>query len=397
MSSRLKRLGSVEISGEKLFFIAYSISLVASFIISTTFMQYFQIRHLNWFNYLAIGILVVKIYIFDHYNLYQYSLITLLLLIGFLSWRKTNINSVMVLTTFILATQNVDFKKIIQHYFNINFTLILLTICYAILGIVKNLIFYRNDVMRLALGIDYPTDLAAYVFYLILAYVFLHFESLNWRHYLSLVIIALLINKLTNARLDVISIILIIPVIYVAKKAESTDIKGLRFLASYYWAFTLILPFLYFLLTAYYDPKNSIFKKLNKLLSGRLEYGKLGLDKYDYSIFGQRVLEHGWGGLKGFHMNKYDYFYIDSSFIRLIVIFGVAIGIFLMITIVAISIRSTLSGSYLIPAIILMVVISSLIDSHMLEITYNPFFLALLANITYKDGGLINESQILTE
>ena len=121
MLSKIRKIGKIEISGEKLFFIALTLSLIASFIISTTFMPYIQVKHLNWVNYLAIGILLMKIYIFDQWHLSEYVGITIILCLSFISWRKTNYNNLMVLITFILAGKNVNFKKVIQYYFNINF------------------------------------------------------------------------------------------------------------------------------------------------------------------------------------------------------------------------------------------------------------------------------------
>ena len=50
MLSKIRKIGKIEISGEKLFFIALTLSLIASFIISTTFMPYIQVKHLNWVN-----------------------------------------------------------------------------------------------------------------------------------------------------------------------------------------------------------------------------------------------------------------------------------------------------------------------------------------------------------
>ena len=62
-----------------------------------------------------------------------------------------------------------------------------------------------------------------------------------------------------------------------------------------------------------------------------------------------------------------------------------------------ISVRATLNHSYLLPAIVLLVTISSLIDTHMLEINYNPFLIALFANVAYTTGGFKDERKILIE
>ncbi len=388
------KIGKIEFSGEKLFFISLTMSLISSFIINTTFMPYIQVKHLNWVNYLAIGILLIKIYIFDQWHLTEYLGITIILFLSFISWRKTNYNNLMVLITFILAGKNVDLKKVIQHYFNINFSLLLLVIIYSLIGVIRNLVFYRDGIVRMGMGIDYPTDLAAYVFYLILAYVYLHYQELHLLDYVSFSLIAIILNIVTNARLDVIAILLVIPIILAAKKAETSKRKITCFIPSYYWALSLVLPFIYILMTYFYNSSNNILKLLNKLLSGRLEYGNLAFSRYGITSLGQKVVEHGWGGLNGYkmsHSNPFNYFYIDSTYVRLMVIYGLILGIIIMLMVLFISVRSTLNNSYLLPAIILLVTISSLIDTHMLEINYNPFLIALFANIAYTTGGFKNE------
>ena len=73
------------ISGEQLFFIAFTLSLVASFIVNTTFMVYLRINMVNWVNYAALTLLVIKIYIFDQFRWPEYIAITLVLGLAFLS------------------------------------------------------------------------------------------------------------------------------------------------------------------------------------------------------------------------------------------------------------------------------------------------------------------------
>ena len=81
-----------------------------------------------------------------------------------------------------------------------------------------------------------------------------------------------------------------------------------------------------------------------------------------------------------FKDNQARYFFIDSSFIRLLVVYGVVLSIIVIGIMVIISVRAELRQSYLLPAIILLITLSSLIDQHLLEISFNPFLLAFLAN-----------------
>lgn len=398
---KIKNIGNISINGEKIFLFALTVSLAASFIINTTFMSFIEIKHLNWINYLMIGLLLIKIYIFDSFSWIQYLIITCLAFLGFISWRKTNYSNLWILITFIIGAKNVNFDKIVKRYFNVNFTLLILTIIYSLIGIIKNLKFLRAHVQRFSLGIDYPTDLAAYAFFLILAYCYLHFRDLNYTHYVAFAFVSILTFLITNSRLDFILILLIIPIMWLARRVSYDNNKHSfnKYVVDHYWALSIILPYVYILMNFYYHANDHIFFKINRLLSGRLEYGNLALNKYGIILFGQRVGEHGWGGPKGLAMSKnaaFKYFFIDSSYIRLMVIYGIIVGLALCIIMLIISVKGTLSQNYVLPAIILLISISSIIDQHMIEITYNIFVLALLANVQDTFGGNDNGETVFS-
>ena len=103
--------------------------------------------------------------------------------------------------------------------------------------------------MRYALGVLYPTDYAAYVFYLILAYAFINYKRIGKRQYLLFTVIAVALYAVTNARLDTILILLIIPILLVAKRAGNSTHRISRILAANYWSLTPILPYAFGLMT----------------------------------------------------------------------------------------------------------------------------------------------------
>lgn len=383
LKSKWNRFWHTPLTGEKLFFFAYTISLFCSFIINTTFMQYIPVRYLNWINYLMILALVLKVIIFDHSKPIQLLFFGLLLMLAAYSWRKTTLTLLMVMMAYILAAKGISFHKIVERYFDVNFVMIVGISLYSMLGIVRNLGFERDGFIRHSMGVDYPTDFAAYILYLVVAYLFLNYSKLNYRHYIGLIFLAVCLNLITNARLDVYMLLITLIVFLITKRAESPQNLMARTVVSSFWSLSVILPYGYFLLTEFFDSKSEIFVELNKILSGRLLYGHLALDKYGITIFGQHIVEHGWGGVAGlerFRNAQFKYFFIDSTFIRLFVIYGAILGIFIISVLVIISVRETLKHNYVFPAVILIITISSLIDQHLLEITFNPFLLALLAN-----------------
>ena len=80
----------------------------------------------------------------------------------------------------------------------------------------------------------------------------------------------------------------------------------------------------------FFDDSNHIYRKFNELLSGRLSLSRKAFRLYDPNLIGRFIHEKSFGGVKGktfANQNQNglsaDYFYIDSSFVRIASIMGV--------------------------------------------------------------------------
>ena len=141
----------------------------------------------------------------------------------------------------------------------------------------------------------------------------------------------------------------------------------------------------------FYTANNALFRIANEAFSKRLGISNLAINKYGLSLFGNHVLEHGFGGDQGIHHfyqsgMSGNYFFIDSSYMRLAIIYGLVIGIFVIIVMSLISLRSAATKDFCLAAIILLVSVSCMIEQHLLDISYDPFLIALLASNGYYHG-----------
>lgn len=369
------------INGNLLYFISFCGILFLEFIFSTTFNTYIPIKLINWSLDLLMIPVLFKIFFLDNYKWWQVSLLCLALIIAFFSWKKSGLNNLFIMVLMILGARGVNFTRLIKSYFQIITPLLLLVIFYSLIGVIQNLVYHRGETIRYALGINYPTDLAAYVFSLTLAYCYLNYKKLNWLRYMCFTFFAGLIFYFTDSRLDTLLVLLIIPVMYVATKAQK-NFYPMKIIASFYWT---VIPFSAFAVlygTAFFAYDNKIYMQFDNLLSGRLHLGNQAIHQYGYTLLGQKVTEHGWGGIAGLRMMRdlnHSYFFIDSAYLRLFLIFGVLMGIIFLAFALYISITNTRNGKYILPGIIFLVAVSGIIDQHMLELNYNPFMLAMLS------------------
>lgn len=390
--TQMKKALTVPLNGQQIYLATLSFYLFFSFLRNTTFDPYLGSRVFNVASYITVLLLITKILLFDVRKFSRTSAVVtfILFLVATVVWRKTNSNLILVETAFILAARDVSFNEIIKRYFYVILILLISVIIFSLLGVIKDLVFVvHGRAVRYSLGIIYPTDLAAHVLYLLLAHAYLNFDRLNWQYYCGYLVVAYLVKIITDARLSVICIVLTIPILITAKLAQKSKKSFSYHLLVTYWMYIPLLAFIIFVGTYFFDVENRIYFKIDRLLSGRLGYGHLAMGLYPITMWGQKIIEHGLGGNSGlriFHSNNAGYFFIDSSYMRLIMIYGIVSTLIYILIMVLVSIKGVKQQVYQLAAIMLVVTLSCLVEQHLLELSFNPFLLALFANILSGKG-----------
>ena len=85
------------------------------------------------------------------------------------------------------------------------------------------------------------------------------------------------------------------------------------------------------LLTYLYTANSRILNIINSALSGRLNYGHTAFKKYNVTMFGQFIKERANGGI---HKEKFNYFFIDVSYLRVLMFGGVVAFVALVIMLI---------------------------------------------------------------
>lgn len=384
--SRFNKL-LVYINSTTIFFTAFILYVLVAFLQDSTYTAYISVHTLNHISYVAVLLLILKIFFLDRPRICDFVINLCILVILGLSFIKTSSISMMMMGLFILGSRNINFKLIVHIYFWVALFTLLTMILASVLGIIVNLKYIRNGALRQSLGINYPTDFAAHIFFLVLAYYYLRFDNLKWYDYLGIFILTLIVQKLTFARLNVIALFISLPVFALAKGAKKRQPFS-KFFASFYWVAPSIGAYLTFIGAYFYSPNNHFLIELDRVFSQRLYFSHLAIEKYGFTILGQKVVEHGWGGSAGFNMfNKTggmfsnNYFFIDSSFLRMVIINGFLLALVVIVVMTVISWNSIKYHEFALAAIILMITVSAVVEQHLLDLSYDPFLLSLLGTI----------------
>lgn len=385
VGKKFHEIGNWRIDGQIIYEVAFAFEFVVAFLITSTYTDYFSNHLLHTLMFVGLTLVLLKIFLFDDLDLKWLAIDAIVLILLLITWRTSKEFSLFSMGIFVLGARNVDFKRIIKIYFYVGMLLLAFVVISAMGGLIRNLVYRRDmtNIVRQSFGIAYPTDFAAHVLYLILAYAYLKFGKIKWYDYAVFLAAAVFLVKFSDARLSAYAIILSIPVLWIGQRAQTDHLLS-RFIASFYWTVPILSAYLVIIASYFFTPSNKILTKVNNASSGRLFLGHKAISEYGFSMFGKQIIEHGWGGANGLKMSQNapaNYFFVDSSFLRMTILYGIIMAIIILLAMTKISWKSFQKGSFALASIIVIVSVSAMVEQRLLDLAYDPFLIALLANV----------------
>lgn len=331
---------------------------------------------------LSILFIGLKIVFFDTYSVSGY----ISVFIGFTGTILIYLNSGYLNPFFwiliLIGCKNISFEKILKIYLLITVSITILALCAALLGIIENLIYETaGRGTRIAFGSVYVTDFASHIFYMILAYCYLKADHLEIYHFIGIIIIAGVVYYFCRTRLDCISIFLIVIIFGINRWLQKLQFDGKGLLKKWknFWKWIAVVSIPFFaiisaILTIYYRTDNKVLGLINNLISDRLRQGKIGFDNYQIKLWGQKVDMVGAGGTI---QPVTNYFFIDNSYIHVLLRYGMIFTITLLVIYVLCSYKKREDIYFLF--VLVLVSLNCVIAHHILEVAYNPFAYVFLA------------------
>lgn len=366
------------ISGECLFFAGF-IAYLAWDMWSTT-MFYRSYQYDKGINYFVMLVLCLKILCVDRFTKKETWLAVAWLMVSLCVNWKTGYSALFYLALCMVGAKGISFRKILKVYLIVVGGFMLLAITFSLLGIIVNLRYKANGVVRNAFGIVYTTDFASHVFYGMIGYFYLKSETLNIWDYLVSIILAVTIYYFCRTRLDVGCMFVTVLAYggYNMIKNSILDRMG-------YWSFIKwmrnmicvsipIAAIISLIVTIAYKSQSDFLIKLNEILSNRLKLGLDGITNYGFKLFGQYVPMIGNGGDTLYHEG---YNFIDCSYLSVSIRYGVLWFCLLMLIFVFIC-RKYKDNGYMLLAIAI-IALNCMIAHHIVELSYNIFVMALFA------------------
>lgn len=348
------------------------LSYIPFFVIVAKIMLYFSVT------LVGIKILCTK---YSH----SYFFITLIILLfDFIFLEVTNhtYKDVFIIILFIVGAQNVKFDKVIKVYV---VTVIIAMIGFYLLvklNLVMDVTYAQDGSYRHSFGFVYPLSVGSYALFSGLSILYLtggkKFTS-YWKKIFATIILLILFwlsYKYYVARN--VSVILLLSILVESFPSLIKPFNNK--------AFTIvsipIIALMNFVLPKLYSINYNAFYSLNKVLSGRLALERIAVQNYPVKAFGQYIPQVGVAGNP--NIIQWNYFYIDSSFFRLLLMYGSLI-FFLWIISYMIVVSKTTSKDPLLCLILVLISVYGSFDNSMIVLYFNPFMLAILSDVRERN------------
>lgn len=363
-----------------LYLILFTFYLFENFLRSTMFEIHWPEKYHYYLTLFMIFFVIFKFVLSESIDLISTFLMMIVLLSFVVAWLHSGYQELIDLALLIVGACGFDYRKIIQTYLFIAVSLTIYTVISSQLGNVTNLIYDFHGRIRESFGFIYPTDFAAHIFFIVVAWVLFRQERCSYAELIVMVILVLFLAKYSDTRCSEITILSIVFfLIYVKQKTRIANKKGLLYSPSAFSKICYMLsPFVFapvmILLCRFYNPKSKIMLTLNQLLTSRLKLGKKTFDNYDITLYGQYIEMNGNGGTT---IRPKNYTFIDCSYISISMRFGLIVFIVVIFLIEYIMFKN-INNIYIL-GLMMIICLHSMIEHHLFEYHYNIFMALPLA------------------
>lgn len=332
---------------------------------------------------LPLCLVFLKLFLFDKHKFTHLMLIlsglTLILVQGMLLTGKDDI---LLSTLLVIAAYKMDFKKILKAYLCVSSIMVVILTASAVAGIIPNIVNHQRGMTRYALGSIWCTDYAARIFFLLVILLYLYSAKMRFYHWIGVLAVAVIVYKCTYGRLDFTCMVLAIVLFFlheqIEKKENENKLKS--FWISLWEKLAPVLApaaaVIMTLLTVLYSPDNKLLSKLNDLLSTRLQLGKSAFTDIGVTVLGQEVKWIGMGYVVD-DSTPEGYNFVDCSYLNILFASGLIVAIALIVLLSYMAYRNRKDTRFVL--VIALISLNCMISHHLIEVAYNPIWVALLA------------------
>lgn len=328
----------------------------------------------------VLAVIVFCQYLFSgNYNWKEYVLALFMGCVMFQLADASGGNSLLIFVLLALGARNFSFRRLMWIYFPITLTIALVTVAGSQLGWVENLVYAVRD-GRASFGFIYPTDCAAHFLFLGLSYWYIRGKRL---HYFEIPVFFGLglaawygcKGRFSTALLMLVTCAAFL-YLFLSKRVKDPG-RWDEICSGIPSKILVLMPLIcnlgIHIASICYSENINFYVRLNQVLSNRLSYVKKGIDIYGFKIWGSNIPMTGNGGDTNLPSK---YYYIDSSFMQVSLLYGLLALAVIMILFTMACLYARREKDGILLMVLLIVAFHGVFEHHAFQLAYSPFLLA---------------------
>lgn len=278
------------------------------------------------------------------------------------------------LALFVLAAQGVNLRQLAWTNLVVNIVFVVILAILAVAGIVDNVVMYRDESFRYAMGFLQPNSFGRALAEVSIGLFIWRFGTFKFTDYAVIALMGIACFIVSGSRTSTLIIISVIS--FMALSTWHNGESGVSLSLS--WVSPLVfwmLVLLSFFLAFQFDQSSPIQKNLDELLTNRLYYMHYYVDTYPPTLFGQDLEGIATVGVYGL-VNQ---LILDNSWIYSLEVFGLIptiVLLFLMVPLIRQGLRNGTEGPF--PYLLIISALFSFTEA----IAYSPFHTYLLVGLS---------------
>lgn len=273
----------------------------------------------------------------------------------------------------IIAVSDVCFSRILKTYIWTSGLCIGTVVLFSALDLIPLRDEFTEVRPRCALGFDFVTTGANFWMYLVMAYICYRGKKITWMEAAILEIITYVFFALTDTK-NAFAITTLAIVLALILKIWNEQF-GRKFFSFFIKYITFMGALLIGTLTFFFDKSTFVSETINELLTNRLQLTYDAIQDYGIKLFGQAI---NWvGGAIYFEKEYVDYNYVDSSYMQIMLSYGIVLLIMILAGYYLIGRIIVKEKAWYLGLVIILSAVHSTFDPQLMWIQYNIYFMTL--------------------
>lgn len=273
----------------------------------------------------------------------------------------------------VFSARDIEFKKLLGTFSLATFSVLIVTILASKMGIISNMLMSADAGYRYSFGFSYVSFASQRMFFALCSYLMFRGKKISYLELLALLMSTIYMYQQTSTTSPLYLSLLILTYALFSLKLFKFDFINSNVITTSIAKYAFILALAITLYFCFYST-GDLFHLVDQLTHNRLRLSVQGFRNFGVSLLGRPI---SFTTLDIFGNYASNYNFIDSSFVQLLVIDGLAVSVFMLAALTCVMNYFVVNRKDIILACLGVMVIHGMFDPQMLVLRYSPLILLI--------------------